>query len=89
MVKAVVKSTNTLRFERLEDVEAFHEQLKQECAKNDYDLVDFKYSVKIIKEKGEPVGEYFIVVYSILLDDVKDPGYAYNSVQFVHETKED
>lgn len=88
MVKSLIKSVNTFRLERLEDVEAFHKKLQEDALKDGYQLTDFKYSVKPLKEDGEVIGEYFVTTYSIVLDDAKDPSYAWNDVEFVQHTKE-
>lgn len=86
MVKALIKSTNVVRFERLEDVEEFHKQLKQRAIDGDYELTDFKYSVKFVKEKGEIIQEFYVVTYSNTLDDVKEPSYDHTDVEYVYES---
>lgn len=88
MVKAVLKSTNTIRFETLNDVENFHEQLKKEALDGGYELTDFKYSVKAVKVKSEIVGEYYICTYTNVLDDVKDPEYKFLSVKYSTESED-
>lgn len=82
MVKALIKSVNTFRLERLEDVEAFHKELQEKAMDGGYQLTDFKYSVKPVKESGETIDEYFVVSYAVVLDDVKEPSNRFYDVTF-------
>ena len=70
MNKYLLTSTDTYRVETVEDVEALHEELKNNPR---FQLVSFSYKTKYIKEKGEIIGEYQVVSAKKVFNDEKEP----------------
>lgn len=70
MVKYLISAVNTVRVHTVADVEALHEELKQNP---NFELVQFSYTTKDIKVKREVVDQYQLVKYKITFTDEKDP----------------
>ena len=66
----LLKSVDTYRVETVNDVEALHEELKND---KHFELMAFSYKTKYIKEKGEIVGEYQVVSATKVFTDEKEP----------------
>lgn len=66
----LINSVETYRVATVEDVEAFHEELK---ANNNFILASFGYKTKYIKSKGEIIDEYQLVTVKKIFNDEKDP----------------
>lgn len=75
MNKYLLTSTDTYRVETVEDVEALHEELKNNPR---FQLVSFSYKTKYIKEKGEIIGEYQVVSAKKVFNDEKEPSTTIN-----------
>lgn len=81
MKKCLISCVNTYRFNELEDVENFHEELKNN---ENFELTNFSYTVKAIKQKGEIIEEYYVVKAKLVFTDEKYPevyyGVEYNEL---------
>ena len=55
MVKYLINDTTTYRVSTIEDVEALHEELKNDPT---FELGSFSYKTKQVKAKGEIIDEY-------------------------------
>lgn len=75
MNKYLLTSTDTYRVETVKDVEALHEELKNNPR---FQLVSFSYKTKYIKEKGEVIGEYQVVSAKKVFNDEKEPNTTIN-----------
>lgn len=75
MNKYLLTSTDTYRVETVEDVEALHEELKNNPR---FQLVSFSYKTKYIKEKGEVIDEYQVVSAKKVFNDEKEPNTTIN-----------
>ena len=80
MAKYLISAVNTVRVHTVSDVEALHEELKNNPK---FELVQFSYTTKDIKVKREVVGQYQLVKYKIIFTDEKEP-----EVQFEVEYNE-
>ena len=80
MIKYLISAVNTVRVHTVSDVEALHEELKNNPK---FELVQFSYTTKDIKVKREVVGQYQLVKYKIIFTDEKEP-----EVQFEVEYNE-
>lgn len=70
MNKYLISAVNTVRVHTVGDVEALHEELKHNP---EFELVQFSYTTKDIKEKREVVDSYAVVKYKIVFQDEKEP----------------
>lgn len=70
MIKYLLTTTNTYRVATLNDVEAFHEELKHSDM---FELNNFSYTVKEIKRKGEVIDMYYVIKYKITFTNEKEP----------------
>ena len=66
----LINTVETYRVDTVEDVEAFHEQLK---ADENFILASFGYKTKYVKSKGEIIDEYQLVTVKKIFNDEKDP----------------
>lgn len=80
MAKYLISAVNTVRVHTVSDVEALHEELKNNPK---FELVQFSYTTKDVKVKREVVGQYQLVKYKIIFTDEKEP-----EVQFEVEYNE-
>ena len=70
MNKYLISAVNTVRVHTVGDVEALHEELKHNP---EFELVQFSYTTKDVKEKREVVDQYQLVKYKIIFTDEKEP----------------
>lgn len=70
MSRFLIKTTETYRIDTVEEVEAFHTELKEN---GNFELAAFSYAIKQIKEKKEVVGEYCLAKVVKIFNDEKDP----------------
>lgn len=70
MVKYLINAVNTVRIHTLAEVEAFHEELKHDP---NFELVQFNYTVKDIKERKEVIDNYYVVKYKLVFNSEKEP----------------
>ena len=77
MIKWLLKNTAEFRVETISDVESLHRQLQQACEYEDYTLTSFSWNEKTTKDDA-----FFIVKYSYVFNNAKDPEFPYNGVNF-------
>lgn len=70
MVKYLINDTTTYRVSTIEDVEALHEELKNDPT---FELGSFSYKTKQVKAKGEIIDEYVLVTAKKLFNAEKEP----------------
>lgn len=70
MNKYLINDVTTYRVGTVEDVEALHEELTNDPM---FQLTNFSYTTKYIKEKGEIVEEYQIVKAKKVFNEEKFP----------------
>lgn len=71
--KFLLKTTEEYWLSDLASVEAFHKELQQDAAYQDYQLTSFAYVEKPIKEGKDIVGSYFTVKATKVFDNAKEP----------------
>lgn len=69
-MKYLVKTTETYRVNTVAEVEQLHQALREEKHST---LSAFNYKTKYIKEKGEIIEEYQLVVATRIFNDEKEP----------------
>lgn len=82
MIKWLLKSTNEFRVETIQDVEVLHTQLQQACEYEDYTLTSFSWTEKVLKPNTDLEERFFVVKYSYVFNNAKDPEFPYNGVNF-------
>ena len=70
MTKYLINATHTVRIHTVNEVEQLHEELKHNPK---FELVNFSYTIKDIKQKREVVDQYCLVKYKIVFTDEKEP----------------
>ena len=70
MTKYLISAVNTVRVHTVSDVEALHEELKNNPK---FELIQFSYTTKDVKVKREVVSQYQLVKYKIIFTDEKEP----------------
>jgi hypothetical protein len=66
----LLKAVDTYRVPSVADVEALHDQLLSDPT---FDLTEFSYKTRYIKEKGEIVEEYQVVTAKKIFTQEKEP----------------
>ena len=74
MIKYLLSCTNTYRVHTVEDVEELHEELKHDPR---FELTQFSYTTKDIKEKREVVDQYQLVKAKLVFTSEKEPEVRY------------
>jgi hypothetical protein len=74
MIKYLISAVNTVRVHTVADVEALHEELKHNP---NFELVQFSYTTKDIKEKREVVDQYQLVKAKLVFTNEKEPEAVY------------
>jgi hypothetical protein len=69
-MKYLVSSVDTYRVDSVEEVERFHEELKNDTH---FTLASFGYKHKEVKQKGEVIDEYELVTVKKLFNIEKEP----------------
>lgn len=69
-MKYLINAVDTYRVATIDDVDKLHEEL---LADNHFELVEFGYKTKYIKQKGEIVEEYQVVKTKKVFTDEKEP----------------
>ena len=69
-MKYLLNNVVTLRVHEVSDVEELHEELKHDPR---FELVQFSYTTKDIKAKGEIIDQYQLVKYKVVFTDEKHP----------------
>ncbi len=64
----------TVRVHTVEEVENLHEELKHD---HRFELVQFSYTTKDIKAKGEIIDQYQVVKYKLVFTSEKEPEATY------------
>lgn len=78
-MKYLINSVDTYRVETVEQVEALHEELKDDPH---FILASFSYKTKFVKVKGEVVEEYQLVSAKKIFNEEKDPS---NPIEITYE----
>lgn len=73
-MKYLLTSTNTWRVHTVADVEKLHEELKND---NRFELTQFSYTTKDIKEKREVIDQYQVVKAKLVFTSEKEPELTY------------
>ena len=81
MSKYIVSDTTVYRVGTVEEVEALHEELKNDPT---FELASFSYKTKYIKAKGEILDEYELVTAKKVFNDEKEPD-THIEVNYVEE----
>ena len=74
MIKYLLSATNTYRVHTVAEVEALHEELKNNP---DFELVQFSYTTKDVKVKREIVDQYQVVKAKLVFTNEKEPEVMY------------
>lgn len=74
MIKYLITTTNTYRVHTVAEVEALHEELKNDPR---FELTSFSYTTKDIKEKREVVDQYQLVKAKLVFTSEKEPEVQY------------
>lgn len=82
MLHFLIKSTNEMRVETMDDVERFHKELQEVARKDGFTLSSFSWSERVEKEKGEVIGVYYLVKYTYVFNDLKNPENPFFEVNF-------
>lgn len=69
-MKYLISSTDVYRIDTVDEVEAFHEELKNDSS---FTLSSFGYKTKPIKEHGEIIDEYQLVTVKKSFNLEKEP----------------
>lgn len=69
-MKYLINSVDTYRVATVADVEALHEELKND---SHFTLAAFSYKTKTVKSKGEIIDEYQLVTVKKLFNEEKEP----------------
>lgn len=73
-MKYLLSCTNTWRVHTVAEVEKLHEELKND---NRFELTQFSYTTKDIKEKREVVDQYQVVKAKLVFTSEKEPEMTY------------
>ena len=73
-MKYLISCTNTWRVHTVEDVERIHEELKNDTR---FELTQFSYTTKDIKEKREVIDSYQLVKAKLVFTSEKEPEMTY------------
>lgn len=82
MIVYLIKSTNEVRIETMDEVEDFHKQLQEEAEENGYTLSSFSWSEKTVKAQGEVVDVYYQVKYQFVFNNLKEPEKVLDSIEY-------
>lgn len=69
-MKYLINSVDTYRVATVADVEALHEELKND---SHFTLAAFSYKTKTIKSKGDIIDEYQLVTVKKIFNEEKEP----------------
>lgn len=78
-MKYLINSVDTYRIDTVEEVQQFHEDLKNQP---EFELASFGYKTKQVKQKGEVIDEYQLVTAKKVFTSEKDP---FNQVTINYE----
>lgn len=79
-MKYLIENTAVYRLDSLPEVEAFHQELKEDKTG---ELTSFSYKTKEVKEKGEIVDTYYLVTAKQIFNNAKEPDDSSLRVAFV------
>lgn len=80
-MKYLISETDIYRVATVEEVEALHEELKNN---NNFTLAAFSYKTKVQKQKGDIVDEWQQVTVKKIFNDEKEP---YSDIDVSYEVK--
>ena len=73
MIKYLIKDTVEIRFETIEDVKKYQEELRKQASDEGYLLSSYSWAEKNVTVKGEVVDVYYLVKYVLTFNDPKNP----------------
>lgn len=82
MIKYLIKSTNEIRVETKDEADDLHKMLTKEAEEKDFTLAAWSETKKEKKAKGEIVEEWYIVKYTFIFNDAKDPERPLKSINY-------
>lgn len=82
MLKYLIKSTNEIRVETKDEAERLHQIVNEEAMSNDWTLASWSETKKEKKSGGEIVEEWYIVKYTLVFNDAKDPERPMRSIEY-------
>lgn len=82
MIRYLIKATNEEFVYTIDDVEDLHKKLLAETSEEGNTLASFGWTEKAVKEQGEVVDINYIVKYSIIFNDRKNPECALKDISY-------
>lgn len=82
MIKWLCKSTNEVRVETKTDVEVLNKELQETADNLGVTLSNFSWVEKTKKSKGEVLDSWFLVKYTYLFNDQKEPENPFTNVEY-------
>lgn len=73
MIKYLTKNTVEIRFETIEDVKKYQEEIRKQASDEGYILSSYSWTEKTVTAKGEVVDVYYLVKYVLAFNDPKAP----------------
>lgn len=80
-MKYLISETDVYRVATVEEVEALHEELKND---SHFTLASFSYKTKVQKQKGDIIDEWQQVTVKKVFNDEKEP---YSTVDVTYEVE--
>lgn len=71
--KYLLTSKETYRVDTVEDAEALNLEFKEDASENDYELKNFSYTKKQVKQRGEVIDEYVVCTATKVFNAEKEP----------------
>lgn len=82
MIKYLIKSTNEIRVETKDEADELHKKMTKEAEERDFTLSAWSETKKEKKSKGEVIEEWYIVKYTFIFNDAKDPERALKTIEY-------
>ncbi len=79
-------SVDKFRVDTIEEVDNFHDALREDADNQGYELDNFKYTKKVRKQQGEIVDEYYVVEARKIFQDAKEPFREFKSIEYNRTT---
>lgn len=82
MIQYLVKNAVTVRVADKEQADDLHKKIMEETLNKGWILSSWTEKHKEKKAKGEVVDEYFLITYSIIFQEEKDPYDVLDSIEY-------
>lgn len=82
MNRFLTKTIETYRVETIEDVERFHDYLRQDAEVQGYEVTGFKYDYKTQKASGEVIAEFYVVTATKVFQEIKEPYRVFDGIEY-------